>query len=183
MTMTRNDFITWCTGACSCAGLAVLAGPPVEAQTAPRDIDRIQGKVDFAQKRFAALVAILDETLDESQRKKVWERLGREHGREYRNLTDRYQGNLKGFLDDIRREWVETAEYDPAKGTIRIVDKSPVCTCPLVRRDLTPPSFCDCTLGWQKEVYSAVTGRPVEATLEESILRGGNRCVFRIQIL
>jgi hypothetical protein len=78
---------------------------------------------------------------------------------------------------------VEKAEYDDAKGTIRIVDKSPTCTCPLVRQNLTPPSFCDCTLGWQKEAYSAVVGRPVEATLEESILRGGKKCVFRIQIL
>ena len=74
-------------------------------------------------------------------------------------------------------------EGGPSKGTIRIVDKSPTCTCPLVRPNLTPQSFCDCTLGWQKEVYSAVAGRPVEATVEESILRGGKKCVFRIQIL
>jgi hypothetical protein len=51
-----------------------------------------------------------------------------------------------------------------------------------VKPGVTPPDFCNCTLGWQKEAYSAILGRPVEAELEESILRGGSRCVFRIRI-
>jgi predicted hydrocarbon binding protein len=135
------------------------------------------------QKRFARLVELLNQNLDEGTRKKVFESLGRDHGREYRFLTDKYKGNIEGFLNDIRTQWVEKAEYDAAKGTIRIVDKSTTCTCPLVKKGLTPPSFCDCTLGWQEEVYSAVTGRPVEASVEESLLRGGDRCVFRMQIL
>jgi predicted hydrocarbon binding protein len=37
-------------------------------------------------------------------------------------------------------------------------------------------------LGWQKQTYSAILGKPVEAELEESILRGSGRCVFRIQV-
>jgi hypothetical protein len=73
--------------------------------------------------------------------------------------------------------------HDAAAGTIRVFDRSTTCTCPLVDQRLTPRNFCDCTIGWQKEVYSAIVGRPVDAILEESILRGGKRYVFRIQIL
>jgi hypothetical protein len=47
---------------------------------------------------------------------------------------------------------------------------------------MTPGSFCDCTLGWQEEAYSEILGRPVKAELEESILRGGKRCVYRMTI-
>ena len=69
---------------------------------------------------------------------------------------------------------------DERAGLIRVVDKGHTCSCPLVKQGLTPPEFCDCTLGWQEEAYSKMLGRPVKAELEESILRGGRRCVFRI---
>ena len=182
--MTRNDFMKCCTaGMCSCGAVAFLPQQAALAQSTNPEVDGLKSRLDSVQKRFARLVQILDENVEAPVLKKVWENLGRDHAGEYRPLTDKYRGNLEGFLNEIRGQWVEKAEYDAAKGSIRIVDKSPTCTCPLVRQNLTPPSFCDCTLGWQKEAYSAVVGRPVEATLEESILRGGKRCVFRIQIL
>lgn len=163
--------------------VAFLPQQTAQAEPANAEIEGLKWRLDFVQKRFARLVEILNENVDEAVRTRIWESLGRDHAREYRSLTDKYKGNLEAFLDDIRGQWVEKADYDAAKGTIRIVDKSPTCTCPLVRQYLTPQSFCDCTLGWQKEAYSAVVGRPVEATVEESILRGGKRCVFRMQIL
>jgi len=182
--MNRNEFMKCCTaGLCSCAAAALLPAPTAQADSGNPELDRLRWQVEFTQKRFARLIELLNEHVDEATRKQIFETLGRDHGREYRFLTDKYQGKVQGFLDDIGKQWVEKTEYDAAKGTIRIVDKSPTCTCPLVKMDLTPPSFCDCTLGWQKEVYSAVAGRPVEASVEESLLRGGNRCVFRIQIL
>lgn len=170
-------------GMCSCAATVFLPTETAQAQPGNAEMDALKGKLDFVQKRFAKLVEILNENLDEPARKKVWESLGRDHARDYRSLTDRYKGNLRGFLDDIQKQWVEKAEYDEQAGTIRITDKSPVCTCPLVKQGLTPQDFCNCTLGWQKEAYSAVVGRPVGVVLEESILRGGKKCVFRIQIL
>jgi hypothetical protein len=98
-------------------------------------------------------------------------------------MVDKYRGNLDGFLDEARKQWVEKAEYDGAAGTIRIVDKSKSCTCPLVKAGETPADFCECTLGLQEAAYSAILGKPVRASLEESILRGGNRCVFLIQVI
>jgi predicted hydrocarbon binding protein len=180
--MTRNDFMKCCAaGVCSCGALAIMApsGALAEGDSA---IDALQWKLDFARRRFARLIEILGQNLDEPSRKKVWEALGRDHAKEDRSLTDKYKGDLPGFLAELKKEWVETAEYDAAAGTIRIVDRATACSCPLVDRKLTPPDFCNCTIGWQKEVYSAVVGKPVEATIEESILRGGTRCVFRIQI-
>ena len=180
--MTRSDFVKCCTaGMCSCAAAALPAA--VQAEPGNAEVEQLQWKVDFAQKRFAKLVQIVNESLDEPAQRKVWESLGRDHGREYRGLAEKYKGNIPGFLEHISGQWVEKAEYDAAAGRIRIVDKSKTCTCPLVKLNVTPPAFCNCTLGWQKEVYSIVAGRPVEATLEESVLRGGTRCVFRISIL
>lgn len=171
--MTRNDFMKCCaSGVCSCGALALVAPPGARAE----------GDPEITRRRFGRLVEILSQYLDEASRNKVWEALGRDHGKEYRGLTDKYKGDLPGFLAEIQKQWVEIAEYDAAAGTIRIVDKATACTCPLVDPKLTPPEFCNCAIGWQKEVYSAVVGKPVAAVIEESILRGGTRCVFRIQI-
>jgi predicted hydrocarbon binding protein len=104
---------------------------------------------------------------------------------QFRAITyDKYKNDIRGFLVAIQASngWVEKAEYNEKTGTIRIVDRSKNCTCPLVEKGLTPSDQCECTLGWQKQTYSAILGKPVEAELEESILRGGSRCVFRIQV-
>ena len=40
-------------------------------------------------------------------------------------LIDRYKGNIKGFHEEGRRNWMADADYDEAKCTIRIVHKGP----------------------------------------------------------
>ena len=173
-----------CTlGMCSCAALALLPQEATQAESSSVEVQELKRRLDTARTRFALLVRILRDNLDEPTRKKILENLGRECARQYSSLTAQYKGNINAFLDEIQKRWVEKADYDEKAGTIRIVDKSKNCTCPLVDESLTPPDFCNCTLGWQKETYSTILGRPVDAALEESILRGGSRCVFRIQIL
>ena len=181
--MTRGGFVKSCAqGLCACGASALLPGNAAGSQSEDPEVRALQGKVDACQVRFAKLAGILNQTLEPPARKKVYESLGRECSRQYRSLIERYTGDLEGFLAMAQKQWVETVEYDRQAGTIRIVDKGGKCSCPLVKPGLTPPEFCDCTLGWQKETYSAILGRPVEAEVEESVLRGGRRCVFRIRI-
>jgi predicted hydrocarbon binding protein len=181
--MTRGQFLKGCaSGVCSCAAGALVPLEPAGAQSEQPEDAALKKKVDACQVRFARLVGILNQNLEPSLRKKIFENLGRECAREYQDLTGKYSNDLKGFLAMAQTQWVEKVEFDEKAGTIRIVDKGPQCSCPLVKEGSTPPEFCDCTLGWQKEAYSAMLGRPVEAELEESILRGGRRCVFRIRI-
>jgi hypothetical protein len=33
------------------------------------------------------------------------------------------------------------------------------------------------------EAYSTILGRPVTAELEESVLRGGKKCIYRIKVI
>jgi predicted hydrocarbon binding protein len=181
--MTRDEFFKCTLGMCSCAAYAMLPPSLAKAESGNQEMDALKWKVDAGQKRFAKLVGILNDTLEEPTRKKVFERLGRACAQDYNELTDQYKGNVKGFLDYIQQRWVEKAEYDEKAGTIRIVDKSKTCSCPLVQKGLTSSTFCDCTLGWQKETYSKLLGKPVEAELEESILRGGKSCIFRIRVV
>ena len=189
--MNRKEFVRDCAAAaCAAAGLC-CAGKAPEAkalETAsqgcdPKELADLSGKAEAARLRFSKLIEILEARLPEQERKQVLNALGGKCADTYRaDLIDRYKGNIHGFLEEGRSHWMAEADYDEAKGTIRIVDKGPSCSCPMVKVGVTPGSFCDCTLGWQEETYSEILGRPVKAELEESILRGGKRCVYRITI-
>ena len=56
------------------------------------------------------------------------------------------------------------------------------CYCPLRRSGLVVSSkLCDCTLGWAKEVYGIVWGKPVEVKLLKSIGWGDEYCKISIK--
>jgi hypothetical protein len=188
--MTRKVFMRNCAAALCATGLCSQAGFSEARQSEdakqscdPKELDDTRNRADAARYRFSKLVTIIQTRLPEAERKQILRTLGAECSNTYRaSLIDRYKGNLRGFLEEGRRNWMAEADYDEARGVIRIVDKGPGCSCPLVQAGTTPPSFCDCTLGWQEATYSAIVGRPVRAELEESILRGGQRCVYRITL-
>ncbi len=189
--MNRKEFVRDCFAAAGAVGFC-CAGKAHEAMAAdvashtcdPKELEDVSKRAEAARFRFSKLVQIIEARLPEQERKQVFHELGGKCADTYRTeLIDRYKGNIRGFLEEGRRQWMAEAEYNEAKGAIRIVDKGPSCSCPMVKLGVTPGSFCDCTLGWQEEAYSEILGRPVKAELEESILRGGKRCVYRIRIV
>lgn len=184
--MKRAEFVkALCTlGACGCASLVPWGNSSARGEEKPDpEVEGLKWKLDFIRKRFAKLVGLLDANLDESTRKKVFEGMGRECARMFFDLTGQYAGRPEAFLEEIKNRWAKETEYNKEAGTIRVADKSNHCTCAFVDEKLTPPAFCDCTLGWQKETYAMILGQPVDAELEESVLRGGRRCVFRVQVV
>ena len=185
--MTRSDFMKACAlGACSCSLVSLSATGTAAAQSGNSEIETLKAQREAIRIRYAKLLGIMDEEVDPDTRKRIFERLGRACADQFRAITyDKYKNDIRGFLAAIQAPggWVEKAAYNEKTGTIRIVDRSKTCTCPLVERGLTPSDQCECTLGWQKQTYSAILGKSVEAELEESILRGGSRCVFCIQVV
>jgi hypothetical protein len=189
--ITRKDFMRNCAvavcGTGLCCGIKIPAAKASENEPEacnPKELTDTQNRADAARLRFSKLVEIIEARLPEQDRKEMLHALGAECCDTYRSaLIDRHKGNIRGFLEEGRRNWMAEADYDEARGTIRIVDKGPHCSCPMVKEGVTPPSFCDCTLGWQEEAYSTILGRPVKAELEESILRGGKKCIYRIKVI
>lgn len=183
--ITRTDFMKHClTGLCSCAAIPLLPRA-ASADATDSEADWLKEQLDAVRIRYAKLLGILDRELPAAQKAKIMRELGRECAQQFRASTfEKYRGNIDGFLQSIQQPdgWVEKVEYDKAAGFIRITDRARKCTCPLVKSGMTPDLQCQCTLGWQEETYSAILGRPVQATLEESILRGAQRCVYRMDI-
>jgi hypothetical protein len=185
MEVTRNEFLKCCAaGVCSC--VALISPEPALTETSTPNIEQLQWQLEASRIRYAKLVSILEENLDEATRKRIFDSLGRECARQFRSRTfDKYKGDLPGFLRSVEAPggWAAKTEFDEKAGIIRVFDRGQRCTCPLVKEGLTSGAQCDCTLGWQRETYSAILGRPVDGAVEESILRGGKRCVFRMTVL
>ena len=188
--INRKEFLKSCTAALCGSGLCRATKASAQATEDPprgcdaKEFSEVRDRADAARLRFSKLIEIIEARLPEDERRLILLALGGKCADTYRAaLIDRYKGDIEGFLAEGRRNWMAEATYDKAEGTIRIVDKGPSCSCPLVKVGTTPPSFCDCTLGWQEEAYSEILGRRVKAELEESILRGGKRCVYRIRVI
>jgi predicted hydrocarbon binding protein len=184
--LTRSGFLKCCaSGACS---LIAIASAPASAlaETNNPDADRWKGQLDQARVRFAAMVSVLDKTLDEPTKKQVFGSVGRECARQFSQDTwEKYKGNFPAFLNDMQgpNGWVAKVDYDEKRGILTITDRPRKCSCPLVKQGSTSATQCLCTLGWQEETYSRLLGKPVEASIVKSILRGDDSCVYRIRIL
>jgi len=188
--MKRNDFLKTCgAGLCGCGVMGFLAPRTASAEVkdgqttaAPSEVDALKRQIDGAQERFAELMTIMGEDLDGATRDKILTRLGRQCAQAYRLFFQKYRGNLSGFHDKAKTAWLESAEYDEKTGVLRVAGKPAPCGCPLVKAGRTPADFCNCSAGWQQEAYSIVLDKPVTVEIEETVLRGGQRCRFRIAV-
>ena len=188
--MKRNEFFKTCgAGICGCGVLGLLA--PLAARAADQetaastaaaavDPELLKQQLEGARERFARLLSVMDEQLDDATRGKVLQGLGRECAKDYGPFFNKYRGDLQGFLDKIKTAWVERTEYDEKTGILRVVGKPAPCACPLVKAGRTAAEFCECSRGWTQAAFSTVLGRPVAVEIEESVLRGGSRCSFRV---
>jgi predicted ArsR family transcriptional regulator len=61
----------------------------------------------------------------------------------------------------------------------------PRCYCSQVNKipkEKLSGVYCNCSRGWAKALFEGALGRPVEVTMEKSIISGDNECKFRIML-
>jgi predicted hydrocarbon binding protein len=146
-------------------------------------IKELRWKQNWVKKVFTRMLETMGMTVDEPTRQKILTSMGRQCA----NLggwPTKYKGNPEGFWNEVLTRWKETAEYDKENGIITVTSSERTdCTCIFVDKEKTPAYFCDCSLGWQSEMYETIFSKPVKVEPVESVLRGGKCCVFKIQIL
>lgn len=187
--MDRKEFITTTCklGLCSCAGIALMAHPSATAAPQEKDdeqearVKELEGKLDFVHKRFARMIELLREHLEDGPRRKLLESLGRSCARESESFLARFKGDPDAYFAYAKGKWIDNAEYTEDRKRIRIHGhKMEACLCPLVKMKVTPTDFCNCSLGWQKEAFKIITGKSITAEINETLLRGAERCSFTI---
>jgi predicted hydrocarbon binding protein len=59
----------------------------------------------------------------------------------------------------------------------------PQCFCEQIRGipiEQLPDSYCNCSVGWIKELFEGAIGRPVAVERVETIIAGGKECRFKV---
>jgi predicted ArsR family transcriptional regulator len=179
--MDRKQFLkhSGC-GLCSCLAANVM----MLSNSSAAELDSAEDwKIRFVKKRYAKLIEILSERVDEKNLDGVLYELGKYCAATSESLG-KFQGDFEGFRDHMK-QYGEVASYDREKGMITLTSPERTdCFCPLISVQYhTPAVVCNCSLGWQQKTWETVTGKAVQVQLKESVLRGGNRCIFQITVM
>lgn len=187
--MDRRQLIkqTCGMGLCACVGVTALAKSCIGAEGADTDdmgrqLHRLQWWQDHTKSQMAKLWELLEPHLDEATRRDIIEQLGRNCAKKL-GWAEQHQGDMQGFFRQMKQRAGEDIELDEARGVITVRSQERDCVCGLVNSKITPPYFCHCSVGWQKQTYETILGKQVDVEIKESVLHGDKRCVFEIRIL
>lgn len=202
--MTRQDFFKTAGRlggrACMCGAAgslgAALAG--AQTQTRPGDTtpERAVKRLEFADVWVKRFFDSLDRTVDEGTRIKLMMLNGKtclqDHIRETKREIERVpfevwartaaeKNKAQGLTVDgnvIHFRFESSAETGGAA-------KPGICLCSMAESKPAGLSatFCWCSVGYVKEIFERRFGRTVDVELLDSILKGGERCRFRITVL
>jgi hypothetical protein len=177
--MDRNTFLKCvCSlGACGCVADLLGATDAAAADEAKVPDQRLE----FAQYQVANLVRFMAAGPAVPACTEAIEQTGRECAK-LGGLGPKLKGNPERYFEVARKAWGTEFQWDKAKGVITVTGKEGPCGCPLVDDKLTPSFWCNCSVGYQKELFSAVFDRPVKATLKASKLAGAKQCVFEVEV-
>jgi len=140
-------------------------------------------RIGFMQYRFIKLYEILNENIDPDLRNKIFKSLGRECAGQYEDHYAKYAGNVKGMMDNLKEQWLEYYDYDEKSMTLTMIGKpTGECGCPFIGKNTMDADFCECTIGHQQKMFETIFQTDVEASVVESVLRGSDRCSFRVKV-
>jgi len=145
------------------------------------ELNRSQWWLNHGAKQLAKLWELLEPLLDDAKRREILEQLGRNCAKSL-GWGEKYKGNPEGFFEYMNQKNGENFTYDKEKGIITVVTRERDCDCKLVNSKITPAYFCQCSIGWQKQMYETILGKSVDVEVKESVLKGSKRCVFQIRI-
>ncbi len=172
--MNRKQFLKAGLG---CGALTVLGAQAAEPTACEK-------KSQYCDLWVRRLMKNIDGTLKEADRKKLLEANGRACFRSSNgepkappapDALDKFiaERQKSDGADAIRREG----------NAIYIALKNPgKCYCPLIGDNLKdmPATYCQCSVGYTKENFERLTGKPVKVELLESVLAGGRECRFKV---
>jgi predicted ArsR family transcriptional regulator len=138
--------------------------------------------VGRTEKWITALMDGLDKNVDEKAIAKMLEQCGRQCQsqsfiKKAKAIYEKSK-NTEDFLEKLGRVYKHLHREG---GKVYLV--YPKCYCSQVNKipkGGLSGTYCNCSRGWAKALFEGATGKPVEVTMEKSIINGNDQCKFRI---
>jgi hypothetical protein len=177
--MDRKEFLKSVCGLGVCGCALNLLGPPdpVHAAETPAEDQRLV----FARYQLAKMLGFMAAGAPAEACAGILEKTGRECAK-LGQLQVKFRGDPEGYFATAKINWGTDFTWDKQKGVITVAVAEGECGCPLVDKRRTPAVWCNCSVGYQKEAFEGIFGRPVRARLKESKLSGSKRCVFEVTL-
>lgn len=187
------------SGAAADEKKAASETPPKPArETVPgeKSIERAAKRMEFGDGWVRRFMEVMEQNLDEKTREKLMQANGKAcyiayAGRGQKRATPvtfehfadwiAKKGKDRGYSlagRDIFSEYTSSAETGKPAG-------ENICLCPMVEAQAAgriPAFYCLCSIGYVREMHEQLLGRPVAVQLVDSVLRGGKRCRFKINL-
>jgi hypothetical protein len=177
--MDRKEFLKSACGLGVCGCVLSLFDPPEALAGMAAEVP--DQRLAFARHQVAKMVGFMAADTTAPACARILENTGRECAK-LGGLSVKFKGDPEGYFAAGRKNWGTDFSWDKEKGIVTVAVAEGECSCPLVDSTRTPPFFCNCSVGYQKESFETVFGRPVRASLKESKLGGSKRCVFEITL-
>src|SRR5215467_6617960 len=112
--INRKDFMKGCAAAFCGSSICCAAGGASAQKTEGRSdqcdskqFAEVRDRADAARLRFSKMIEIIEHRLPEDERRQILRALGGKCADTYRAaLIDRYKGDIEGFLEEGRRNWM-----------------------------------------------------------------------------
>jgi predicted hydrocarbon binding protein len=141
----------------------------------------VGGRFGLGARWVVNLLDALDREVDEETRVKVLESCGRKCiGEGFLKKAEAIAEKSKSteeFLEGLGKVW---KHLSISRDGVFVVYEQ--CYCPLVKgyQGKVPPSFCNCSVGWIKELFETALKRPVRVDKIGTIKQGNRQCKFKI---
>jgi hypothetical protein len=136
------------------------------------DCGEIENLMEMMEKeKYDSRIASVLEERGRSCISKAYLKKARDAAKGTKN-TDEFLKRLAGVMPYLKRE----------KGGIYMV--YPKCFCHKIKayKGKIPEGYCNCSIGWVKELFEQALGNPIDVRLESSILRGDKECRLEVFI-
>lgn len=178
--MDRKSFLKTVCGLGLCGCVSAIAKELVAEADAPTPPPPDQ-RLAFAGHQVAKMVGFMAAGTTAPACAEILEKTGRECAK-LGGLAARFKGDPDGYFAEAKKAWGTDFRWDKEKGVVLVTVAEGDCGCPLVNARRTPSFWCHCSVGYQKETFEGIFGRPVRASLKESKLAGSKRCIFEVTV-
>jgi hypothetical protein len=179
-------------GLCGCTAVLHPASALAQELQQSQLETPLDERMQHAHRWLKRFFDVFDKELDEPIRKRVMRENGRVCYRQ--NLGQpRPPVPMEEFVKILQKHlgkencWMDgkNVYFNYVSNSRGLRKEKEYCLCPMVEKgpEGLSGTYCECSIGYVRVMFSSSTEQQVEVELLESLKRGGKRCRFRITIV
>ncbi len=179
--MDRKQFLKSGLAAIGTTALLPILTNKALAEESDSCQKQLEGEHQFRDFWITTMLADMDANLSPEQRAKIMEANGRACAGRMKVLAEQ-KGKGADAPFNMLQGWMGKEKASRTENEMTfVIDK---CSCPMVGNGPAKLSdtWCNCSVGWFRQVFENATGKPAKVELKSAIKRGDPVCKFVVRV-